>query len=119
MSRTALEAQWLKKILEIIDKADESSRATIGLADDKYIAHQQKLIEGFTALLAETDTNAVAWTIGVIDDLHINDYRPDTSDKTYKGIKNTLRDRYKTETGIDPAPSYPIKAHLTHPKGDV
>lgn len=33
-------------------------------------------------------------------------------DKGYKGIKNRLRDCYKAETGIDPAPNYPINAKL-------
>jgi predicted RNA-binding protein with EMAP domain len=61
-------------------------------------------------------TNAVAWTVGVIDDLHST--TPDRAslvvDMAYKGVKNTLRDRYKAETGVDPAPDYPIHAKLHH-----
>lgn len=66
----------------------------------------------------ETQTNAVAWTIGVIDDIHMNDHRQIQSDSIYKGIKNTIRDRYKSEIGVDPAPTYPIKAQLSHRKGE-
>lgn len=66
-------------------------------------------------------TNAVAWAVGVIDDLHINDYDIDSradADYVYKGVKNTLRDRYKAEIGIDPAPSYPINAQLKDKQGE-
>jgi hypothetical protein len=62
-----------------------------------------------------------AWAIGVIDELHLT--APPEADRTYKGIKNTLRDRFKAITGVDPAPNYPVKATL-HPtkeqtRGDV
>jgi hypothetical protein len=60
------------------------------------------------------EENGVAWTISVIDDLHIHrDYDLNSeTDKMFKGIKNTIRDRYKFMTEIDPAPSYPINATL-------
>lgn len=56
-------------------------------------------------------TNAVAWTVGVVDDCHFQASNM-RLDSTFKGIKNTIRDRYKAEVGIDPAPSYPVKAAL-------
>lgn len=108
MSRTALEAQWRERIADICRTGH-------------YKLAETKIVNDILALLleiqAETQTNSVAWVINIIDEMHelarIND------ESVFKGIKNTLRDRYKTETGIDPAPTYPIKAHLTHPKGDV
>lgn len=72
--------------------------------------HERQLRE--TELRAQT--NAVAWTIGIIDTLHIEegtDFGID-NDMIYKGIKNTVRDRYKAEIGVDPAPNYPIRAIL-------
>lgn len=66
------------------------------------------------------EQRGVAWAVGVLDKLHIE--APGHSnqhadiDKFYKGAKNTLRDRFKAETGIDPAPSYPVKVQLAHPK---
>lgn len=64
----------------------------------------------------ESQQNAVAWTIGVIDDLHTNTTDTmqmlGTQDRLFKGMKNTIRDRYKLMTGVDPAPNYPITAEL-------
>lgn len=66
----------------------------------------------------EAEQRGVAWTIGVVDDVHIhtdsdlNAY----DDKIFKGIKNTIRDRYKFITGIDPAPSYPVNVELYLPR---
>ena len=64
----------------------------------------------------ESQLNGVAWAVGVIDDMHFGLSNTDGNDvdldRTFKGIKNTLRDRYKDITGIDPAPSYPIHAQL-------
>lgn len=68
-------------------------------------------------LILEAQTNAVAWSIGVIDSLHIIQ-GDSSSDPHYKGIKNTLRDKYKAKTGVDPAPSYPVKATLKAKLGD-
>jgi hypothetical protein len=70
--------------------------------------------EAVKALIATAhrkgEQNGVAWAIGVIDDLH---FKADIGhDYEYKGIKNTIRDRFKATTGIDPAPSYPVKAEL-------
>lgn len=57
--------------------------------------------------------NGVAWTVAVIDDLHMKDhshfYGPDV---IYKGIKNAIRDRYRFVTGSDPAPDYPVNVTL-------
>ncbi len=66
------------------------------------------------AKVREAEQRGVAWAIGVIDELHLlvaNESWP--LDREYKGIKNTLRDRFKVETGVDPAPSYPVHATLT------
>lgn len=62
-------------------------------------------------------TNAVAWVIGILDELHIGTMgsfalTSDTTDRLLKGLKNTIRDRYKAQTGVDPAPDYPIHADL-------
>lgn len=56
------------------------------------------------------EQNGVAWAIKIIDELHFK--APAEFDYEYKGIKNTLRDRYKEITGIDPAPSYPIRVEI-------
>lgn len=76
-----------------------------------WTAELKVLIE---AEVRAAETNTVAWTVGVIDELHINS-NSSFSDPVYKGVKNTLRDRYKAETGIDPAPHYPIHAQLSTP----
>lgn len=64
------------------------------------------------SMLTDAEQNAVAWTIMVIDEIHMNDVGTGI-DRAYKGVKNKLRDRYKSITGIDPAPHYPIKAQLS------
>lgn len=68
-------------------------------------------LDALEAYIQEVRLESVAWCVSVVDDLHIadGDWK---SDSTYKGIKNTLRDRYKEIMGVDPAPSYPIKARL-------
>lgn len=77
-----------------------------------------KYSEAHTArLLLEAQTNAVAWTVGVIDEFHMMPHEDSAGrDKFYKGVKNGLRDRYRSETGIDPAPHYPVKAQLANSK---
>lgn len=68
-----------------------------------------------TKAVADAQTNAVAWTIGVLDELHLSSdsfNARTTPDRLYKGAKSTIRDRYKAEAGVDPAPSYPLKAKL-------
>lgn len=73
-----------------------------------------KLMSLFTRALQrqsfDSQTNAVAWCVSVVDEMHIDD--TDGADRIYKGVKNRLRDRYKAETGIDPAPRYPVEAKL-------
>jgi len=68
------------------------------------------------ALITEAQQNAVAWSIMVLDDLHtdcVDKYAMSAEfDKFYKGAKNTIRDRYKNETGVDPTPGYPISVQL-------
>lgn len=66
----------------------------------------------------EAETNAVAWAVKVIDELHFNEV--DTlqhPDELYKKVKNIIRGKYEKETGIDPAQDYPIQAELQHPEG--
>ena len=76
-----------------------------------------KLLDFMAAQLqaarAEAQTNAIAWAVGVLDEFHTMPHLDSTErDKFYKGVKNGLRDRYRSETGIDPAPNYPIRATL-------
>lgn len=58
----------------------------------------------------KAETNAIAWVIGLIDRIHLN--APPDLDKEYKGLKNTIRDAFEMQTGVDPAPHYPVKAQL-------
>jgi len=74
------------------------------------IAREAK--QALLQLLNETQKNGVAWSIGVVDDLHNLVYDNDTTDRMFKGIKNTIRDKHEDVTGIDPAPEYPITAKL-------
>lgn len=60
--------------------------------------------------ILKAQQNGVAWVISLIDKIHIN--APPGLDKEYKGLKNTIRDAYELHTGVDPAPSYPVKAQL-------
>lgn len=45
-----LDGELQNAILNVINRADEISRATTGLADDKYIAHQEALVSGIEQL---------------------------------------------------------------------
>lgn len=62
----------------------------------------------------EAEQNAVAWCVMVLDEFHGMPHVGQSAqrDKFYKGVKNGLRDRFRSETGIDPAPTYPIRATL-------
>jgi len=72
----------------------------------------RKRIEALiTQQVTAAQTNGVAWTIKVIDELHFGKLG-EHNDAIFKGMKNTIRDRYKYEAGVDPAPSYPISATL-------
>jgi hypothetical protein len=76
------------------------------------LAAIERYVEGREIAAQE---NAVAWTVGLIDEIHINGSNftgEPSTDSLFKGIKNTIRDRYRFEVGTDPAPSYPIKAQL-------
>lgn len=65
------------------------------------------------AMLIEAETRGVAWSIKEIDYWHgATGKDSDSSDKFYKGIKNKIRDSYKNEVGIDPAPNYPVNVRL-------
>lgn len=82
---------------------------------DTQIESEAAIMQAVKAELGAAQTNAVAWTVGVIDDMHINGSNltgTPSFDSLFKGIKNTIRDRYRFEVGIDPAPSYPVKAEL-------
>ena len=72
--------------------------------------------QAIQALITDAQQNAVAWSIMVLDDLHtdgVDKYAMSADyDKFYKSAKNTIRDRYKNETGVDPAPYYPILSQL-------
>ena len=60
------------------------------------------------------EKRGVAWTIGIIDEMHEID--SPIRDSHYKGIKSAIRETYQKDTGNgDPAPNYPIKVHLTNP----
>lgn len=79
----------------------------------RFIEERDKSRDQQIALAAQE--NGVAWAIKVVDDLHLKNpyiHSNDSIDMTYKGIKNTIRDRYKVDIGIDPAPNYPIHATL-------
>jgi hypothetical protein len=75
-----------------------------------------ELKQQIQALITDAQQNAVAWSIMVLDDLHtdgVDKYAMSADyDKFYKSAKNTIRDRYKNETGVDPAPDYPILSQL-------
>lgn len=59
----------------------------------------------------EAEKRGVAWTIGIIDEMHEMDSHIRTS--VYKGIKNGIRAMYEQDTGNgDPAPDYPINVTL-------
>jgi hypothetical protein len=65
--------------------------------------------------VAEAQTSAVAWTIGQIGNLHylhIGQENSTTTDRLFKGIKNHIRDQYREQTGIDPAPEFPVNVQL-------
>lgn len=79
---------------------------------EKKIAKQEEELESYIQdRITEAETNAVAWSVGVIDDIHIGTAGLDP-DRNFKTMKNTIRERYEAETGIDPAPNYPIKVKL-------
>lgn len=63
-------------------------------------------------LVIEAQTNAVAWAIGQIDEMHMREGAGDEADRLFKGIKNNLRGSYESEVGVDPAPDYPVRAKL-------
>lgn len=90
---------------------DEAREAKFNEIWQDIVARDQQI-----ALAAQQ--NGVAWAIGIIDEMHVNELfdkqisEGSLGDKGYKGVKNTLRDRYKAETGIDPAPNYPVNATL-------
>ena len=79
---------------------------------DDVVRELEELLIPYTAKReVAAQTNAVAWAVGVLDDMHFKT-KGLMADSWYKGAKNTLRSRYETEVGIDPAPNYPIKAAL-------
>ena len=81
-------------------------------ADEIFGGERAKSKQALLQLLNEAQKNGVAWSIGVVDDLHHLVHDNDTTDRMFKGIKNTIRDKHEDVTGIDPAPEYPITAKL-------
>lgn len=72
-------------------------------------------IEAINKLLIEAEKRGVAWTIGIIDEMHEMDIEKNggVRDSQYKGIKNGIRAMYEQDTGNgDPAPNYPINVEL-------
>lgn len=77
--------------------------------------------QAIKAIMQQQEQNGVAWSIGVIDDIHDMNRRIDSDgglNRLFVGLKNTIRDKYEEITGIDPAPNYPITATIT-PKGEI
>jgi hypothetical protein len=66
----------------------------------------------------EAQRNAIAWTVGVIDEAHMNS-SGGAADRIYKGIKNTIRDKYQKRMGVDPAPDYPVDTELVEERKEV
>lgn len=69
-----------------------------------------------TTRVKEAEKKGVAWTIGIIDEMHEMDIEKNggVRDSQYKGIKNGIRAMYEQDTGNgDPAPNYPINVTLT------
>jgi hypothetical protein len=90
--------------------------------DDKIILTGKEYLEALERSKAggarEAEQRGVAWCVGVIDSLHDADPNGSGTDRLFKGIKNTLRDRYKSIGGVDPAPSYPARVELTASEGE-
>lgn len=77
------------------------------------IGTEKALLAAHQQAITAAEERGVAWAIKVLDEMHMRIAFDASDDATFKGIKNTLRDRFKSITGIDPAPSYPIEAELT------
>lgn len=94
----------------------DSIRDQIAVLAGQNIGQIDRLVVEYAAQLeAKAEQRGVAWAIGVIDELHLKapmiggDF-----DREYKGIKNTIRDRFKGTTGVDPAPRYPVNVQLAN-----
>lgn len=98
-------SEWLDERFVIVDN--------VGRFDTKgRIAVTRTELAAIQAELAKAQTNGVAWSIKLIDQLHIGTRDSNTTDRLFKGLKNSIRDSYKAEIGIDPAPSYPVNVKL-------
>lgn len=87
---------------------------------------EQAIIEAKAQLLkwskrreVAAQTNAVAWAVDIIDQLHISLIDSSKYDKEYKVIKNAIRENYKMVVGVDPALAYPIKATLKQQEDEL
>lgn len=97
------------------DKLDTIAKNIHDSRDD-LSTKQAYLKQAIKGLLLEAQQNGVAWAVGVIDNMHFGLSNIDGNnidlDRTFKGIKNTIRDRYEAEVGVDPTPNYPIHVEL-------
>ena len=98
---------------------NEETKLLDGVFDEK---QAQEIVDKIEALIdlhtqkheLAAEKRGVAWTIGIIDEMHEID--SPIRDSHYKGIKSAIRETYQKDTGNgDPAPNYPIKVHLTNP----
>lgn len=111
------QALALRKKLKVIFASNEMSGAWVGAIEDITLLLESTVAEAYR----QGQENGVAWAIGMIDNLHIGTEYSNKTDMLFKGLKNTIRDKYKAETGIDPAPNYPVKVTLQAPadKSDI
>lgn len=91
-----------KKVFNIMDKHHCVVTEKLGKECAK------ELSDWHSKQVAKAEQRGCAFAVGVIDGLHIGTEHSDTTDRLFKGMKNTIRDRFKLSTGVDPAPNYPI-----------
>jgi hypothetical protein len=95
----------------LLEVASEAER--FGLNSDKITPHHTRLLLLIKQDREASEQRGVTWAIGIIDRQHNIEGRTTEADRLFKGVKNNLRDCYKHETGVDPAPTYPVKVRLT------
>lgn len=115
LERFRNESIWAENIRKLEEAGNvypaSLQRSVWGLTDAK------QAIEAYVITrVKEAEKNGVAWTIGIIDEMHEMDIEKNggVMDSQYKGIKNGIRAMYEQDTGNgDPAPNYPINVALT------
>jgi hypothetical protein len=91
-----------------IDELDESfSNYLGGTPDSDEYADWLEFKQAIEAIIQEREKLVARKVIRLIDDMHFS--TSGNEDRTFKGIKNTIRDRYKADYGYDPTPGYPIE----------